>query len=107
MLHILENFVCVLYGSSRVKSIDDWRLQLLNKKFDYGETLEYGKSFDFSSLSSCRDSLHQHFKRVNYQVILFKLIAFSNGNIFNVRLGSGSKQRRTSLRFLVLSIMAG
>ena len=40
MLHILENFVCVLYGSSRVKSIDDWWLQLLNKKFDYGETLE-------------------------------------------------------------------
>ena len=74
----LEHFVCAVYGSSKVKSIDNLRLQLLNKKFDGGMTLACGKSFNLSSLPPCRDSLWQHLKRVNYQVLLLKYIFIQN-----------------------------
>lgn len=61
LLQRLEQFVCCLFGQKTVSSVNDARVNLFKAtgKFD-------------SSLPPCRDSLHLHAKRANYQAAVWK-----------------------------------
>ena len=70
VLEILEELTCAVYGYYRCKDINQCRHVKLKEKCE--EKLDPTKSIDMGSLPPCKDSLHQHICRVNYQVAIWK-----------------------------------
>ena len=73
LLTNLEEFTCALYGKSGITDIDKARFVMLKEKCNGAEE-EIGRSVhvDMSLFPPCNYSLHQHIRRVNYQVAIWK-----------------------------------
>lgn len=65
----LESFTCTLYGFPRFNSLNDLRLHLLKKKCVENNVIDPNKTVDLASLPPCYDTLTEHVKRTNFQVI--------------------------------------
>ena len=72
--NILEKFVCYLYGSKSVNDINKLRFVRAKEKFKVKgcRSISPEINTDLSLLPPCRNSLHLHIKRVNYQVLIWK-----------------------------------
>ncbi len=66
----LEELTCSMYGNPRFSDINQCRLFKLKEKCD--DKLDPTNSVDMGSLPPCQDCLHQHTRRVNYQVAIWK-----------------------------------
>ena len=54
-MRCLEEFICLLYGSRRVKKVDDLRHQLFQKTYQ-----QKNKIIDLSLLPPCQQTLRLH-----------------------------------------------
>ena len=70
----LETFVCLLFGSKRIKKVNDLRHHLYKKKFEGQEE----KVIDLSLLPPCSDSLQLHIFRSAYVARRWRLSIQSN-----------------------------
>ena len=61
LINSLEEFVCLLYGSSRYKKVNDLRFHLFRMKYENNN-----KIIDLSLLPPCRDVLVLHIMRAAY-----------------------------------------
>ena len=68
----LEEFVCFLYGFSRVKEVNKVRALMLKKMVGDGETIRSSSKVDLSRLPPCKQSLLPHIKRANYRAAQWK-----------------------------------
>lgn len=68
----LEEFTCLMYGNTRVKSINEVRLLLLKKMVGEDKKLNSKSKVEFSRLPPCKDSLYPHIDRVNYRLCQWK-----------------------------------
>ena len=69
----LEQFTCAMYGRGRFKSVDAARAAILKEKCggQDGNT-NLSRNVDLSQLPPCQKALHQHIRRANYQVGIWK-----------------------------------
>ena len=67
IMRSLEEFVCLLYGSRRVKKVDDLRHQLFQNIYQ-----QKNKIFDLSLLPPCQQTLGLHSLRCNFVAKIWK-----------------------------------
>ena len=67
IMRSLEEFVCLLYGSRRVKNFDDLRHQLFQKTYQ-----QKNRIIDLSLLSSCQQTPRLHSLRCNFVAKIWK-----------------------------------
>ena len=53
-------------------SIDTLRFILIKEQSDDTDQLQLGRNVDLATLPPCRGVLHQHIRRANYQVTIWK-----------------------------------
>ena len=68
----LEKFVWIVYGRSRVQSVDELRYIRIQELCDKEDKLSPSENIDLATFPPCRKSLEQHIRRVNYQVGIWK-----------------------------------
>ncbi|KAG1653091.1 hypothetical protein GQR58_025810 [Nymphon striatum] len=69
----LEEFTCSMYGSMRIKDVDEVRAMLIKKKCGQNsDKLDAKKNVDLAKLPPPRRCLREHIKRTNYQVAIWK-----------------------------------
>ena len=67
LFHCLEKFVCVLYGSQRLSSVNLLRHKLFVQKIERER-----KIIDLSLLPPCKENLRIHILRANYVAMMFR-----------------------------------
>ena len=72
MLNQLEQYTCLMYGQSRVSSMDAARSKMLRKMVGENERLTTKSKVDFARLPPCLSALKPHVQRVNHRVCLYK-----------------------------------
>jgi len=72
VLEVIEVFVCAMYGNTRVKTVNELRYVIMQRKCGGEKGLTKSSAFDLSSLPPCHNVLMQHTKRANYQVAIWK-----------------------------------
>ena len=69
----LEQFTCAMYGRGRFKSVDAARAAILKEKCGGQDgNINLSRNVDLSQLPPCQKALHQHIRRANYQVGIWK-----------------------------------
>ena len=69
----LEQFTCAMYGRGRFSSVDAARAAILKEKCGGAdENINLSRNVDLSQLLPCQKALHQHIRRANYQVSIWK-----------------------------------
>uniref|UniRef100_UPI00359026EA uncharacterized protein isoform X1 n=2 Tax=Myxine glutinosa TaxID=7769 RepID=UPI00359026EA len=69
----LEAFTCAIYRKPRYKKVDNLRYAMLKEKCGSPDrAVNLGRNIDLSQLPPCVTVLHQHIRRVNYQVAIWK-----------------------------------
>ena len=86
----LEEFTCALYGKLRHKSVDDLRYDILQQKCGGPDgSIDVTRNIDLGQLPLCASVLHQHIRRVNYQVAIWKRANIPQPDIPNPTNGHG------------------
>ena len=85
----LQAFICVIYGRSQFRHVDNLRFYLLQEKCDREESVNANTNIDLSSFPPCSKSLKQHVKRANYQTAIWKRSHVPNADIPNASEGHG------------------
>ena len=67
-----EELTCELYGKPLFKSVNELRFHLLKAKCGSEDKITNNTNVDISNMPSCSDSLREHVRRVNYQVVIWK-----------------------------------
>ena len=75
VMQSVEEFVCVMYGFVREKSVNTVRFKMLKKMVGEDQTLTAKSKVDLGRLPPCRDSLVTHTQRVNYRLACYKRAA--------------------------------
>ena len=69
----LEEFTCSMYGSKRMKDVDEVRAKLIKRRCGQNsDKLDVKKNIDLAKLPPPRRCLREHIKRTNYQVAIWK-----------------------------------
>ena len=69
----LEQFTCAMYGRGRFKSVDAARAAILKEKCGGQDgNINLSRNVDLSQLPPCQKALHQHIRRADYQVGIWK-----------------------------------
>ena len=68
----LEAFTCLMYGSTRICTVNELRASMLRKMVGDDDKLSKKSKVELSRLPPCRDALRPHVKRVNYRIALYK-----------------------------------
>ena len=68
----LEAFTCLMYGSTRICTVNELRASMLRKMVGDDDRLSKKSRLELSRLPPCRDALWPHVKRVNYRIALYK-----------------------------------
>ena len=69
----LEQFTCAMYDRGRFKSVDAARAAILKEKCGGQDgNINLSRNVDISKLPPCQKALHQHIRRANYQVGIWK-----------------------------------
>ncbi len=69
----LEEFTCSMYGSNRMKEVDEVRAKLITRKCGQNsDKLDAKKNIDMAKLPPPRRCFMEHVKRTNYQVAIWK-----------------------------------
>ena len=68
LIQLLEEFVCLLFGSRQLKSINEVRFHLFKRKYESQD-----KIIDLSLLPPCKKSLHLHIRRACYVAKIWRL----------------------------------
>lgn len=69
----LEVFTCVMYGRAGFSSVDAARAAILREKCGGTDgNIILTRNVDLSQLPPCQEALHQHLRRVNYQVGIWR-----------------------------------
>ena len=74
VLRELEEFTCLLYRGrgSRTSDVNKLRFEKFQERFNTNtELLTCYNGIDMSLLPPCRDALHMHIERVNYQTLIW------------------------------------
>ena len=71
----IEKFVCVLYGGAKSKfqDVDDLQAFMLKSKCEEKNSFSVINNIDFASFPPSKACLIKHIRRVNYQVLIWKL----------------------------------
>ena len=70
----IEGFVCTLYGLKRLKSVDEARFELFQKKYKTSEeqTISFKNKLDSSYIPPCKRVLVEKINRTNYIAAIWK-----------------------------------
>ena len=68
LIELLEEFVCLLFGSCHLKSMNEVRFHLFKRKYESQD-----KIIDLSLLPPCKKSLHLHIRRACYVAKIWRL----------------------------------
>ncbi len=71
LMNTFDAFTCIVYGNTRIKSVDKIRYVKINDLCS-AEGILPTKNIDLGSLPPSRKSLEQHLLRANYQVAIWK-----------------------------------
>ena len=65
---VLEEFICLMYGNTCIKCINEVHVLMLRKTVGEEDKLSSKSKVGFSCLPPCKDSLNPHIDRVNYRL---------------------------------------
>ncbi|GFO25552.1 hypothetical protein PoB_005205700 [Plakobranchus ocellatus] len=80
----MEDFTCLMYGSNKIKSVDNDSLRLSKAKEKFsskGSLISADENADLSLLPPCLNSLNLHVTRANYQAMIWKRATESHPDV--------------------------
>ena len=93
----LEEFNCLVYNRKNFKTVDDLRLSMLKEECG-DEEINSSLNVDLSTQPTCRRSLKQHIRRVNFQVATWKRAHIPNPDVPYAAEGHGWENRNGCLQ---------
>ena len=89
MVSDAEELTCVFYRKPRFKSVNELRFHLLKAKCGSEDKITNNRNVGINNMLPCSDSLREHVRRVNYQVVIWKQACAAKPDVPNPSTGHG------------------